>query len=170
MSFGTSLTWIECDGGPHLVLEKRLAEKWQGPNCPLHYDRACEIEDYVGVMPVEDGYGIVISDDVPRSAWIPGMGDKGGYLVVWNYGAEKVTDQGIIEKIRAIPEEMFSPTDLKIELRDDTVYLFPACDYGPDWVYGYCEITIKPGTYTMDTVERYDFEDCSFRVHRLRKT
>ncbi len=119
-------------------------------------------------MPVQDGYGIVIFDDVQRSAWIPGTDGQGGYLVVWNYGAEGVTDQVIIGKIRAIPEEMFSPTDLKIVFRDDTVYLFPACD-GPDWIYGYCEIDIKPGTCTMDTVERYDFEDFSFRVHRLRK-
>ena len=169
MSSGKSLTWIECDGGPHLVLEKRLIGKWQGPNCPLHYDRACEIEDYVGVMPVEDGYGIVIFDDVLRSAWIPGTDGQGGYLVVWNYCAADIDDQVINGKITAIPDELFNPTNLTVSFCDDTVYLFPACDYGPDWVYGYCEITIKPGTYTMDTVERYDFEDCSFRVHRLRK-
>ncbi len=169
MSSSTSLMWIECDSGPHLVLEKRLVDQWQGPKCPLHYDRAGEIEDYLGVIPVADGYGIIISDDVPRSAWIPGTDGQGGYLVVWNYCAAGIEDQVISGKNTTIPDELFTPTNLKISFRDDTVYLFPACDYGPDWAYGYCEIIIKPGTYTMDTVERCDFEDCSFRVHRLRK-
>ncbi len=164
MNSNKILRWIECDGGPHLVLEKR-----QGPNCPLHYDRACEIEDYVGVIPVADGYAIVIFDDVQRSAWIPGMDGQGGYLVVWNYCAEGINDQVISGKITAIPDELFNPTNLMISFRDDTVYLFPACDYGPDWAYGYSEIHIESGRYIIDTVERYDFEDCSFRVHRLRK-
>ncbi len=169
MSSGTSLTWIECDGGPHLVLEKRLAEKWQGPNCAHHYQQAGEIEDYVGVIPVEDGYGIVISEDVPRSAWIPGTDGQGGYLVVMNYCKEGIDDHVIIGKITKIPDELFNLMGLTVSLRDDTLYLFPACDYGPDWRYGYSEIHIEPERYTIDTVERYDFDDCSFTVHRIRK-
>ncbi len=162
------LNWIECDGGPHIILEKHLVGKWEATNCTSHYDKACEIEDYIGLLPVADGYGIVISEDISKSTWIEAQDKKGGFLVVLNFIKEGIDENTIIENIRGIDENLFKPSELQISIKDKNLYLFAACDYGPDWIYGYSEISLKPGNYTINTLERCLFEDCSFRVHRLK--
>ena len=162
------LNWIECDGGPHILLEKHLVEKWEAVNCSSHYDKACEIDDYIGLLPVGDGYGIVISEDVPRSTWIEANDKKGGYLVVLNYVEENIDENTIIQNIKGIDENLFEPSGLQVSIKDHSLFLFAACDYGPDWIYSYSDISIEPGKYAIDSVERYTFGDCSFRVHRLK--
>ncbi len=188
MSNINNLRWVECDAGPHILLEKRLIASWEGVNKPRNgrivnakfryreesdpatdYDRACDIEDYIGLILVGDGNGLVIADDVPRSTWIPAYDQKGGYLVILNYLEEGTSDTTIINTIREAEEECFEPTDLKFTVQDNTLYLFAACDNEPNWVYGFSEIKIEPGTYTIDTIERHNFGNCSFRVHRFRK-
>lgn len=182
------LKWVECDAGPHILLEKRLIASWGGVNkssnkrivyarvgyeeendSATDYDMACDIDDYIGLISVGDGNGIVIADDVPRSTWIAADDQKGGYLVILNYIEEGTSDNTIINKIREAREECFEPTDLKLSVQDNTLYLFAACDSEPNWIYGFLEIQIEPGTYSIDTIENFNFGDSSFRVHRLKK-
>lgn len=189
MSNSAIIKWIECDGGPHLFIEKRLVGYWMGviessyndktittklrsgkqSNIITDYDRACDIEEYVGVISIGNGHGLVISEDVPRSTWIPAEDGNGGFLVVLNYISENIEEDLIIEKIKKVDDSLFESTNLQLTIQDNHVCLFAACDYGPDWLYGCCEFKLKPGTYSIYTVDSYDFDECSFRIHRLKQ-
>jgi len=189
MNNSAIIQWIECDGGPHLFVEKRLVEYWMGSNIlsddgnvitdklrfgkqgdiVTDYDRACDIEDYIGIISIGNGHGLVISEDVPRSTWISSEDGNGGFLVVLNYIGEDTEDSLIIEKIRTADDSLFESTNLQFTIQDNHVCLFAACDYGPDWLYEYSESQLKPDTYTIDTIDSYVFDECSFRIHRLRK-
>ncbi len=160
--------WMECDGGPHLLLEKGLVKSWRGPEWEFYYEKACEVEDYIGIIAVHDGYGVVIAEDVPRSTWISAKDKNGGYLIVLNYADESISKSDIKSMIRGIDEELYKATDLQLSIQDNSLYLFAACDAGPDWMYGYVEILINPGVYKMDTMEGYSFNNCNFTIYRFK--
>ncbi|GMA98779.1 Imm21 family immunity protein [Pelosinus sp. IPA-1] len=170
------IKWIECDGGPHLLLEKRLVPHWMGTtdiqddDKATDYDRACNIEDYIGIIPVSNGCGLVVSEDVAKSTWIASEDGNGGFLVVLNYIGDDVDESLIVNKIRTVDRSLFEATNLQFSVQDNYVYLFAACDCGPEWLYGCAEIQLKPGIYSIDTIDSYDFDECSFRIHRLRRS
>src|SRR5438874_13557606 len=75
---------IQTDGGPLLVLDSQLLEYWHGvPDdyfdniapvedtsmVPSDYDRACEVNDYVGCMTVGPGQGLVLNDEPLITTW-----------------------------------------------------------------------------------------------------
>ncbi|MBP8083864.1 MAG: hypothetical protein KAZ87_11750 [Spirochaetes bacterium] len=169
MSDEKSLKWIECDGGPHLILEKRLVESWKADSCESHYGKACEIDDYIGLISVADGYGIVISEDVARSTWISAEDHKGGYLAVWDYAEEGISDNFIADKIREAGEELFESTGIECPIQSSELYLFAACDTETDWIYGFLEFQIEPGIYAVDIIEKFSFHNCCFRIFKFRK-
>jgi hypothetical protein len=75
MEDGT-LFGIMSAGGPHLLLDERLLLHWTGtdtpgsvPGIPTDYERACEVEEYIGSIPVGSGTGIVLSGDLLPAAW-----------------------------------------------------------------------------------------------------
>ena len=176
------INWIECDCGPHIILEKRLSKFWGGiedvshsrtynfPEIECDYDWACEIEGYVGKIQIEDGEGIVISEDICKSAWIP-LDDSAdsGILIVANYMNENIEDSIIINKIREINENEYTNLDVTFTTKEDTLCLFAATDKGPNWTYKVNEFKLNVGSYKIDMIEKYNFNGCSFRIHRFTK-
>jgi hypothetical protein len=176
------INWIECDCGPHIIIEKRLSNFWGGienishrrtynfPEVECDYDGACEIEGYVGKIQIEDGEGIVISEDICKSAWVQlDNSVDGGILVVVNYMDDNIDESVIFDKIRGIDENEYTELDITFTNKQDTVCLFAATDKGPNWTYKVHEFKLDIGTYKIDMIENYNFNKCSFRIHRFRK-
>lgn len=69
-----TMYWIKSAGGPLVTIGRELAPLWRGisgNSSPLtattekiatDYSRACEIEDYVGIVNVSDGNAIILGD------------------------------------------------------------------------------------------------------------
>ncbi len=88
--------------------------------------------------------------------------------MVLKYVEENIDENTIIQNIKGIDDNLFEPSGLQVSIKDHSLFLFAACDYGPDWIYTYSEISIEPGNYAIESVEKYTFDNCSFRVHRLK--
>jgi len=151
------------------MIEKSLIGLWEGIGNPKHYNAACDVEDYIGLIPIGDGMGVVIGEDISRSTWISYENNEGGFLLVLNYIKEGMKADTIIERILSIDESLFEKTGLQVKINDNSIYLFAACDNGPNWMYERSENCIIPGVYDIYTLESYSFDDCSFRVHRFKK-
>jgi immunity protein 21 of polymorphic toxin system len=181
------LQWVCCDGGPHLLLPAQFVGGWEGTSPPsgarivdarfrytmdpaspaTDYDLACDVEGELGLIPVGGGEGLVIDDDVPMSTWVPAPDGLGGDLVVWVSGPER-GDEWVIRVCREAPLHLLQDTGLTLSVGDGGLFLFPACDSAPEWVYGFIRISLPPGRYRVLTVEyEQDSEGC-LRLHRLQ--
>lgn len=83
------LKWIESDG-PLLVLEEDLLHYWRGyigtskPDMATNdYERACTINDYVGLVDVDVYYGLVLDDEPMMTTWWSSSDDEDGLLIRW---------------------------------------------------------------------------------------
>ncbi len=181
------LKWIAWDGGPHILMEKRLAGVWKGADSPLNgrvveaasrwagvgsaatdYDRACDVNDYIGVIPVGDGQAVVIDREVPMSTWISGE-DGSGYLVVPVEWDADEFDRGIWKAVRALPDTLFRDSGLRYSTEESGLLLFPACDSGPDWVCDSEECELPPGRYRISAANEVEVAETSLRVYRFHR-
>lgn len=62
----TTLSWVESAGGPLVVIERASAQHWSGYHG--HYERACEMEDVLGVITIDSTtppFDVLVLGDEP---------------------------------------------------------------------------------------------------------
>jgi len=170
------ITWIECDGGPHLLIESKYLKIWKAgiedeyKKAKEYYEEAGLINDYIGELNIGSGKCMVISEDVASSTWI--SDSTGGFLVVINYVSDYYTNEGLkydtlYNELSKIADDQFVDTNLKYQVTDEELYLFAACDFGNEWLYNYCKLNLLPGDYSIKMIEEYIFDGSSFRVFQF---
>lgn len=185
----SNVTWVSCDGGPHLLLlPAELVSEWEGASVPsggrvvntkfrwngdpkapaTDYDRACDVNGALGLIPVGWGMGLVINDDVPMSTWVESPDGDGGNVVVTITRGEFGDDE-VVQAVRAIPDTMFQGTGMTISAGNGGMFLFPAADASDHWVYGYLKVVLGEGVYRILTTECEPLVGHQLRVHRLRR-
>lgn len=72
------------------VFRRHLFSYWRGfnfsninPEFVTDYDRACEIDDYIGIIDIDSGYGLVLGDDPCQTTWFQFPEIQNGLLVRW---------------------------------------------------------------------------------------
>lgn len=173
----SEITWIECDGGPHILIESKYLKIWKGETeeeyqkAEEYYEETALIDDYIGELNIGSGKCLVISDDITSSTWLSDN-NTGGFLVVVNYISEDYIDEEItfdtlFNEFCKIPEEQFADTNLIYRVTDEELYLFAACDFGSEWLYNYCKLNLLSGDYSIKMIEEYIFDDSSFRLFKF---
>ncbi|MDE5823911.1 MAG: immunity 21 family protein [Lachnospiraceae bacterium] len=171
------ISWIECDGGPHILIESRYLKIWKGETdeefekSKQYYEEAGLIEDYIGELKIGSGKCLIIREEVTVSTWISDN-NLSGFLVGVNYVSEEYADEGIksnalLNELNKIPEEQFVDTNLTFQVRDKDLYLFAACDFGNDWLYNYCKLNLLPGNYRIKMKEEFIFDGSSFMLFKF---
>jgi hypothetical protein len=101
MSWPSRFKWIGTAGGPPIMLAASLLTVWEGSNFPSNgrvveahfryfsendpatdYDRACDVDGYIGQVPVGSGTGIVFADETTTVSWHPGEGRNAANTIV----------------------------------------------------------------------------------------
>ncbi len=155
-------TWITCDGGPLIVMENRLLPMWEGSDAPskgriveaesrwgldvaTDYDRACDINDWAGVIQVGDGSGLVISIETHATTWLPALDDNGGTLIEWGF-AESEMD--VLKEV----ETWVGSDDISggnFEVKSNPLVLFAAAENGLEPLYERLEFDLRRGKYSV---------------------
>lgn len=167
------IIWIESDGGPHILIERKFLHIWKGENDSAfqesmrYYEQAGLIDDYIGELKIGSGKCIIISEDVPASTWITKK-DTSGTIVVANYIGKAITYDILSTEINNIPDYKYEETGLIYDVSDNELYLFPACDLCVDWVYKFCKVNLLPGKYKIRLIEEYFFQDSCFRLFNFK--
>lgn len=173
------INWIECDGGPHILIERKFLNIWKGKTedelqkAEECYEAAGLIDDYIGILNIGAGKCIVISDDVASSTWLSDN-NTSGFLVVVNYISDYYADEELVfdkllGELRKIPDDQFVDTDLIYQVTDEELYLMAACDFGQGWLYPYCKLNLLLGNYSIKMMEEYLFEQSSFRLFQFNR-
>lgn len=83
------IVWIESGGGPLVLASASLVEHWRGTNASsvspslTDYQRACLIDDEVGVVPLRDAEILVLGDEPDRTTLLLEGADL--YIVRWRW-------------------------------------------------------------------------------------
>lgn len=172
--------WIDCNS-PLLLVAKEHLSAWQGIDVPSNgrkvvaqfrsnrggpatdYDRACDVDDYVGVIDVGNGKGIVLGDEPLMTTSEP-VSD-GGLLIRWVYAE---SENELIAAVDKLPAEAYEDSGISFIVDGPSLVLFAASEPGDVQIFSRIEINISPGYYRVST-GKYEDDKTSFISHRLRR-
>ena len=106
------LTWISTDGGPLIVLDEQLLDAWGGiplddtdPATPNDYERTRTIRDYLGMLPVGDGWGVVLNDEPLATTWWALPDGDSSIFVRWLYAPNEATVREALQNLHDVAWE-----------------------------------------------------------------
>ncbi|MFE6868814.1 Imm21 family immunity protein [Kitasatospora sp. NPDC057692] len=155
-----SLTWLETEGGPFIVLPRDVLSHWSGTEGD--YDRACEVRGLVGVLGLPDGAEALVLGDEPLStAYLP---DR-RVLVRWHYAE---SEEGVVDIVLAgLPTAEWEEGPV-LRTAGELV-MFDAAYFGTE-VGTLAEsiiLALGPGHYRVDSASIQPDDLTCFRVHRF---
>src|SRR5690242_20715802 len=69
-----AVEWVESGGGPLVAVPEAVLPFWagaDGEDLATDYDRACEVDGYVGLLPVGDSAALVLGDEPASTSFLP---------------------------------------------------------------------------------------------------
>lgn len=165
------LQWIASMGGSLILMEKSLLINWNGDTNPsvrndeqgvTDYDRACDVDDYIGIIQVGESQAIVLGDEPMQTAWWQ-VGEDEGILARWMYANSEET---VIESLSILENVKWENTELEILFQHGDLILFDsACRY--DEIEESLSLRIKPNQYKIETALYQPNEETSLVLHRF---
>jgi hypothetical protein len=154
------LTWLGTDAGHLILMPRALRPRWSGIEPPIDgrvvealfrwnqptdaacdYDRACDVQDYVGILDVDSGSAIVLGQDPLPATWqaLPG----GGVVIARLYTSEV----GTPSSLPPLSPLAWHEVGL-IECDDSPLVLFDSTEVGwEEPVFPSLELKIAAGRY-----------------------
>ena len=155
-----SLTWLETQGGPFIVVPRTALSHWSGTEGD--YDRACEVMDLVGVLELPDGAEALVLGYEPLStAYLP----EHRVLVRWCYAE---SEEGVAEIILAgIPTAEWDEGPVLSTTGE--LVMFDAAYFGTEvgTLTDSTVLELGAGRYRVDSASIEPDQLTSFRVHRF---
>lgn len=172
------LRWIESSGGPLLLLSFANLTAWSGHTGSLKrnidglngaesdYERACAVEDYLGMIAIADGYGIVLAEEPMATAWRPESSSE-GILIRWVFGEDQ---ERLPQYLSHIDEEIWRPTGISLKVGEDPLYLFDAAWPGAKVAeHEHLTLSLDAGNYRFDTGTLRIGDKTELILHRLQR-
>ena len=155
-----SLTWLETEGGPFVVLPRSTLPHWSGTEGD--YDRACEVVDLVGVLALSDGAEALVLGGEPLStAYLP----ECRVLVRWCYAE---SDEGVADIIRVGIATAEWEEGSVLSTTGELV-MFDAAYFGTEvgTLADSATLELGAGRYRVDSASVEPDHLTSFHVHRF---
>ena len=181
----SGVPWVSWQG-PHMLLPASALPSWEGGNPPTHgrivhakthcdptgpvtdYDRACDVEGLVGVIPVGPHHAIVIGDEVPMSTLVRESSGSLAIVVPMTWEHEDAFDS--LETLVRVTDEAAPrrTTGLRYPHPGGPVVLQAAVDGADDPLGGRIVADLDKGEYTIATFDGI-VEEGEVRIHVLQR-
>ncbi|MFD5518952.1 immunity 21 family protein [Streptomyces sp. NPDC127066] len=72
-----AVQWVESGGGPLIAIPETVLPFWagaDGDDMSCDYDRACDVEGFIGLLPVGDTRALVLGDEPASTTYLPEHG------------------------------------------------------------------------------------------------
>lgn len=180
---------VGTDGGPLLLIPGRHLLEWEGSDPPTggrvvqatfrcadpdmpatDYDLACDVREYLGVIPVGAGTALVLGGE-PLPAWWAARPD-GGILVRWIYGDDTLSTRDATRTVvEDIPEALWQPEEFDFTVPEGLLYLmdsaYPGRELSSMPEDSQMSFSLRPGTYSVETADYEPSAQQSLVLHRL---
>ena len=161
--------WIESAGGPLVLVPERAVDAWKGADGPspsgTHFEQACAIEDYVGLVPLGRDAAVVLADEPLRTAWRPA--GTGG-LLVRCIAAPSEAD--VDRALATLPEGLPWETMLDLEHPGGALLLFDAAFAGEELPPDHLRLELPAGRWALELSAYHPSDDVALMLHRLSRT
>jgi hypothetical protein len=184
------IKWVGSGGGPLVVVPFEVAHHWRGdeatwpPTGSLEtiwetvrkdsdYGRACGLQDYLGLLDVGPGHGLVLGDEPMPTTFLPT--GEGGLIARWMCAE---SEEDVLWAIRSVPEDVWETTSHRVHVGEGGLLLFDSAYPGDD-LSGTCGdganvpwlvVDLLQGAYEIDT-SLYQPDDLTRLIlHRLRRS
>lgn len=169
------LKWIESGGGPLILLPEDRLNAWHGTDDTnyqtensgrlgsIDYERACAVEDLLGLVQVADTQALVLGDEPMSTAWHP-TGRADGLLIRWVYGEDI---NAVPTYVRDLDDAIWTSSGIMLTLRNQPYHLFDSAWPGPE-ASAWLEITLNEGRYEIDTGTAHPANRTELILHRFR--
>jgi hypothetical protein len=140
--------------------------RWRGEGPATDYDRACDIKDYTGLIPVGCGHALVLGDEPLMTCWWPSR-ENGGLLVRWVCA----DSEQFLQYLQGLVDVRFtsSPHVLEVVEREHRLFdaAVPGSDVRPNAAL---LVELEPGSYEVATGRFTPDSRTELLLHRLRRT
>ncbi|EPD62421.1 immunity 21 family protein [Streptomyces sp. HGB0020] len=137
--------WVQSGGGPLIAVPETVLLFWTGADGEENasdYDRACEIDGYLGLLPVGDSAALVLGDQPASTAFLP---EHGAFVRLWAAESE--------DEVLAGVDTAITSAEWLHEVRWEvpgTVLLFDSAWPGKDTDRTDClRVELEPGRYAV---------------------
>ncbi|MEF9902460.1 immunity 21 family protein [Streptomyces sp. P9-A2] len=140
-----TVEWVESGGGPLIAVPETVLPLWTGADgeeTASDYDRACEVDGPVGLLPVGDSTALALGGEPAATAFLP----EYATLVRW------VAAESEAELLASVPEALrTAPWQPEVHWQvPGTVLLFDAAWPGPHSAdTEHIRLTLTPGRYAV---------------------
>lgn len=160
------LAWLDTQGGPFVLMPAGRVHAWGGLDSAADesdFDRACEIDDYIGVIPLDGGEVLVLGDDPFPTAFLSAPSFGGGYLIRMLWGE---SEEAALAAVHDVPPGDWTTEGVVFDAEDGHCTMFDAV-YAGDSTPTRTSFTLAPGRYAIETADVQPDESMCLLVHRL---
>ncbi|MFJ6508516.1 immunity 21 family protein [Streptomyces sp. NPDC091879] len=138
-----AVEWVESGGGPLIAIPEAVLPFWSGADgdeMSSDYDRACDVEGFIGLVPVGDSRALVLGDEPASTSYLP----EHGVFVRWS--AAESEDELLAVVPAALATAVWDP-EVQWNVPGPVV-LFDAAWPGPASARtGHLKVALAPGRY-----------------------
>ncbi|KUO17135.1 immunity 21 family protein [Streptomyces dysideae] len=140
-----TVEWVESGGGPLIAVPETVLPFWAGADgdeTASDYDRACEIEGYVGLLPVGDSAALVLGDEPASTAYLP----EHGTFVRWCAADSEA------ELLAGVPDALATAVwddEVRWNVPGTVVLFDPAWPGSETERTEHVRVVLKPGAYAV---------------------
>ncbi len=140
-----TVEWVESGGGPLIAVPETVLPFWTGADgeeTASDYDRACEVDGLVGLLPVGDATALVLGDEPAATAFLP----EHGTLV------RCVAAHSEAEVLASVPEALHTAqwqSEVQWKVPDELVLFDAAWPGARSTGTDHVRLALAPGRYAV---------------------
>jgi hypothetical protein len=140
-----AVEWVESGGGPLIAIPEVVLPFWagaEGDDMSSDYDRACDVDGFIGLVPVGDTRALVLGDEPASTSYLP----EHGTFVQWRAAASK---DALLSRVPAAIEAAVWEPEVHWNVPGPVV-LFDAARPGTASARAaHLRIALEPGRYAV---------------------
>jgi hypothetical protein len=137
--------WVESGGGPLIAIPEVVLPFWSGADgdeMSSDYDRACDVEGFIGLVPVGDTRALVLGDEPSSTAFLP----EHGTFVRW-CAAE--SEEELLAGVPAALEAAVWETEVHWNVPGPVVLFDAAWPGTASTRTDHLKVALEPGRYAV---------------------
>lgn len=163
--------WINSTGGPLILIERNAAQDWKGVvgvdmGGQTDYERACSIDDYVGLIFAEKFPVLVLNQEPLITTWL-GNDNLPAVIVRCVWANSLIEAENTFEEIPTLGGWVSS--GVSIEFATGHLVIFDSSENG-SVVSDRIDAMVGPGKYFVDTLIHEPHAELKLLLHRLRRS